>query len=98
MLTVIAPIANCTVVDVCMVFGTDNASKYHISAAPTVALAAKNTCVIVPHEAMLSGNVIAVELLRDAADAVRQFVLLLTIGIRAYAVEVDGSVAPVPSG
>jgi hypothetical protein len=43
MLTVIDPIANCTVVAVWTVFGTDNASKYHISAVPTVELAAKNT-------------------------------------------------------
>ena len=63
---------------------------------PAVDASEMKTYVIVPHDAELSGKVTAVEFVRDAFDAVPQFVLSFVSATLAYAPPL-GSVAPVPN-
>ena len=92
--TVIAPIANRTVVADATERDGLNVSKNQI--LPAVRASAIRTFVIVPHDAVLSTNVTAAEFVRLALLAVPQLVLSFVSATLAYAPPL-GSVAPVPS-
>ena len=94
MLTVIAPIANKTVVADATERDGVSVSKNH--RFPAVRASQIPTETTVPHEAELSTKVTAAAFVRLAFAAVPQFVLSFVKATLAYAPP-EGSVAPVPS-
>ncbi len=90
----IEPIANKTVVAEATDLAGVRTSNHQI--LPEVNASQIPTYVIVPHDAVDSTNVTAVELVKLAEAAVPQFVLLFVNATRAYEPP-EGSVAPVPS-
>lgn len=91
--TVIEPIANNTVVALATTRDGVNTS-YH-RRFPEVNASHIPTATIVPHEAVLSANVTAVELVKTPLAAVVQFVLLFVKATLAYAPP-EGSVNEEP--
>jgi hypothetical protein len=65
-----------TVVALATAFGVGNASKYQMSFTPDVPAYAKNTYVIVPQEAVLSGKEIVIRLVKAPLEAVPKVDLL----------------------